>query len=502
MKNYRKYIFYFIIGSVFLLGLLFRLKIYLFNRPLWMDECFIFNNLYGKKFMEMFGLLISKQSAPPLFLWIEKAFYLCFGIKEQVLRFFPFICSIFSIPIFYFFSKIFLKKDISLIFASILFAVNIQHIYYSQEVKQYSSDVLLFMILFIFLNKLSIKNFNIKDIIYYSIITSVFPLLSIPSYFLIGAWVLKELIIYKTEHIKKLIVVQIPIFIMSIFYCITTIIPQHKVFIDSYTQIWQPGFLTLNITEDIKVIFHNLYYFFAPNNLIILISGLICIGIILFIKEYKQKEVILLLLSVFFILLFSFMRVYPIYERVCLYVLPILIIFAVKILDLLSINKKILSCIIIIAFIFSFGKYNYSYLKDCYSANIWNTKQIRHFSKQFLGSYPNPRELMQILINNYHNETVIINIPSKYQYEYYKKYYEFQPKKEIYPSNKIKNNPIAFKKELDNITNPQEKYVFYISDDWNKDAYELNIIKKWKDKHEVLFEKDLNGSYILYLRTK
>ncbi len=105
-------------------------------------------------------------------------------------------------------------------------------------------------------------------------------------------------------------------------------------------------------------------------------------------------------------------------------------------------------------------------------------------------------------MNNYPNETVIINIPSKYQYEYYKKYYKFQPKKEIYPSNKIKNNPIAFKKELDNITNSQENYVFYISDDWNKDTYELNIIKKWKDKHEVLFEKDLNGSYILNLRTK
>jgi hypothetical protein len=496
MKNIEKYIFYIIIIFIFLLGLFFRLKIYFFNRPLWLDECFIFENIYQKDFFGFFGELLCLQSSPPLFLCIEKVFMICWGIKEQVLRFFPFICSIFSIPCFYIFSKKFLQKHISIIIGNILFAVNIPILYYAQELKQYSSDIFCFMFLFLLLSNLTIINFKKKHIIYYSILTIIFPLLSIPSYFLITSWIFIELITYKTECIKRLIAVNIPLFIMSIFYCISTIIPQHNIMVKYYATTWTPGFISFNINQNIKLLLHNLYYFFEPCNSALFLCILICLGVYLLIKD-KQKNVLLLFCSLFLILLFSLIKIYPLYERVCLYTVPILLVFIAKPFDLISTNKKVLSLILTIVFIISFNKYNFHFFKDCYNANIW--KYSNPYPKQFINNFPNPRKLMQILMNNYNNEIVIINNSSIYEFKYYKLYYNFQPADEIFMSN-IKQSPLNYEKELDEITQSANNYIFFFSNDFRQKNLELNCLKNWKNKHNVLYEQNYNGSYILYLK--
>ncbi len=193
--------FYFVIILLFILGISLRAFAYLNPKSFWYDECMLFRNIDVLSYSHMFGNLTYQQTAPSLFLVIEKFIYDTFGIKELVLRFFPFLCSLISVPVFYFFSKIFLKEKLTLLAANFLFCLNLRLIHYGCEFKQYSTDVLCFMILFILLNKLTIKDFDNKKFIYYSIITVFFPLMSMPSYFVIAGWIMTELITYRGKYL-------------------------------------------------------------------------------------------------------------------------------------------------------------------------------------------------------------------------------------------------------------------------------------------------------------
>ena len=148
-KLFCKNLYHIIILGIFLLGVFLRVKTYLYGRPLWLDECQIAMNIISKNITGFFSGLIWQQSAPPIFLIIVKLFTYQLGIKELALRIFPLICGLISIPVFYKFSRLFLFNRLSIIAANFLFAVNIQLIYYAQELKQYSSDVLFFMFLFV-----------------------------------------------------------------------------------------------------------------------------------------------------------------------------------------------------------------------------------------------------------------------------------------------------------------------------------------------------------------
>jgi len=89
-------------------------------------------NILHKNIFGFFGMLENNQSAPLFFLVATKIFYLLFGTKEWVFRLLPFVFSILSIPLFYYFSKKFLDKKISIIVANFLFGLNYYLIYYFQ----------------------------------------------------------------------------------------------------------------------------------------------------------------------------------------------------------------------------------------------------------------------------------------------------------------------------------------------------------------------------------
>ena len=73
---------------------------------------------------------------PPIF-YLLLSFWLHLGKSEFILRFFPFIFGVLSIPAIYLVSKELFNKKVGLISAFIL-AVSPFHIYYSQELRTYS----------------------------------------------------------------------------------------------------------------------------------------------------------------------------------------------------------------------------------------------------------------------------------------------------------------------------------------------------------------------------
>lgn len=126
---------------LFVVGILLRLRQYMTGRSLWADEAMLALNIVNRTFGGLLKPLDYDQGAPIGFLLVEKIFNLLFGRNEYGLRLLALLAGILSLWLFY----LFLKRVMSgagLVTALALFVFNPRLIYYSSEVKQYIVDVM------------------------------------------------------------------------------------------------------------------------------------------------------------------------------------------------------------------------------------------------------------------------------------------------------------------------------------------------------------------------
>ncbi len=144
--RYRQ-ILLFYIYFVITAGISLRIYHYFYNRSLWGDEAFLGINFLVKDFYELTQPLINDQQAPLGFLWSEKFFTILFGAgNEYALRFFPLLCGIGSIPLFYHLCKSYLS-DTGTAIAITCFAFASPLVAHSVEAKQYSTELLVTVVL-------------------------------------------------------------------------------------------------------------------------------------------------------------------------------------------------------------------------------------------------------------------------------------------------------------------------------------------------------------------
>ena len=102
---------------IMLIGVFLRIKVYLYNRPFWHDECSLASSVLFKNYFSLWGVLDHMQSAPPLFMTASKLLFNLFPSHPELsMRLIPCITSIASIFIFYLLlKKIFSNHYIELI---------------------------------------------------------------------------------------------------------------------------------------------------------------------------------------------------------------------------------------------------------------------------------------------------------------------------------------------------------------------------------------------------
>ena len=129
-----------ILSIAMVLGVLFRLRIYLENRSLWLDASMLAINIVEKSYAELWGLLDWNQSAPVGFLFASKAIGSIFDYSELSLTLLPCVFGIGALVVF-------LRLAVDLLgtvtapLAFIPFSLCSTAIYYSGEFKQYSADL-------------------------------------------------------------------------------------------------------------------------------------------------------------------------------------------------------------------------------------------------------------------------------------------------------------------------------------------------------------------------
>ena len=129
-------------------GIILRASQFFYNRSLWFDEALVSLNIVQRSFFQLFESLNYNQGAPVGFLIIEKLLVTLFGQNDLVLRVFPFACSIISLFLFYKLCQLYLLPRVIPI-ALLIFSLVEPLIYYSSEVKQYSSDVFITILLLV-----------------------------------------------------------------------------------------------------------------------------------------------------------------------------------------------------------------------------------------------------------------------------------------------------------------------------------------------------------------
>ena len=137
-----------IVWLLLAIGVLLRLRPYLSNRSLWLDEAMLAINIMRQPLAGLLGPLEFDQAAPVGFLLVSRLSIISFGASEYALRLFPLGCGIASLFLFRALADRILTPVASLI-ALVLFVVSDRLTYFASETKQYSTDVAVALLLWL-----------------------------------------------------------------------------------------------------------------------------------------------------------------------------------------------------------------------------------------------------------------------------------------------------------------------------------------------------------------
>jgi uncharacterized membrane protein len=135
-------------------GALLRLLQFFSGRSLWYDEALLALNVVHRSFQELFRPLDYHQGAPIGFLLLEKLSTQLAGKGELALRAIPLLAGLISLFVFHEVARLYLSPK-AVPIAFILFSLSRSLVYYSSEAKQYSTDVLVTLVLLQVVFKLS-----------------------------------------------------------------------------------------------------------------------------------------------------------------------------------------------------------------------------------------------------------------------------------------------------------------------------------------------------------
>ncbi len=305
-------------------------------------------SFFNSNLFDMFGPLEANQKCPPLFCFLVFIILKLFGYSYYSFRFIPLISSLLSIILFTYISLKWFKSKIAILMGIFIFSFSVPLIYYAQEFKQYSTDVLLCLFLIFIYDYVHFKDLNKKSLILYSISAFLFSILSMPAVFIIPAFICAKFIEEKCINKKS--------FFIILGYALGTLyfyLLYRKIYtFEKLENEWISGFLTFSFSS-VKKAFSDFLVFLVPdfnNNFLFVILLFLIVGLILLLRHNKKQGIFISLTLCAFVIA-SFLHIYPLVGRLILFMIPIFILLLVTTLDderFFHIKTIVLSVIIFI----------------------------------------------------------------------------------------------------------------------------------------------------------
>ena len=314
-------------------GILVRLVQYLHNRSLWDDEAMVALNLINRSYFELFNVLDANQAAPLGFLFIEKSAIQILGDNEYALRLFPFLAGITSIFLFYKLANQYASKAAVLI-AVTLFSCSRYLIYYTNEVKQYSSDVTAALAICLVLLPQHGKILTQKEIIKSAILGAIGIFLSHPAVLVLAGVELSHLLLITAKKRYPIILNRLGVYItwLTAFGLVYVFNIRSTLGNTDLVQGWESRYP--NSWLDIVWLFDSFgKFFFDPLGFKSPFDGIAVFAFLIgCIALYRQNRIVLVtLLSLFGITFFaSYLHVYPFNTRLVLFLVPFAILLVAE----------------------------------------------------------------------------------------------------------------------------------------------------------------------------
>ena len=169
------------------LGALLRLRAYLHFRSLWIDESMLALNITHRSAGGLLHPLSYAQASPAGFLLSERFMVNVFGPGEYSLRFIPFAASVTVLPLFFLLVRRLLGPRAGLI-ALGLMCFSSYLIYYGAELKQYSTDCLVSVILLLVFARASRRQWDVRAVVFFALTGAVAIWCAHPAVFVVGAF--------------------------------------------------------------------------------------------------------------------------------------------------------------------------------------------------------------------------------------------------------------------------------------------------------------------------
>lgn len=324
-----KKFFWIYLAIVFGTGIFFRIAEYQQHRSFWFDEAVIAERMGRCSFSDM---CIGKTDSscllryPPVFLYLEKSIAQRGGVNEFTLRLLPLLAGCLAVGLFYLLSRRILSVPFAAV-AALVFAVSPTMIFYSSEAKPYMGDVavsLVILLAYVYLLRPSLSAMKSSALF---IGAAAVPYLSFPSMFvLIGAG-LGAGIYFLGSHDRKP-AVKYFIFCGMAFagvlsYCFFVLRGFHAE--SKLYEFWHVGFLTwVNAQSVLRSFAETVLYLKFEIFFILFVAGLSFL-----IWENTVMGPLLWGPLVAAIIASSF-RIYPLWERSAIFLMPIALIVVMK----------------------------------------------------------------------------------------------------------------------------------------------------------------------------
>lgn len=351
---------------VFLLGLYLRLKLYFFNPGLHCDEASLALNMFDASYAELFKPLIRLQVAPPFFLVLAKYFYRFVNINytadfsDMMLRLIPLISGIAAIPAFgYLLNLIFKNKFINFI-GMFFLAINACAISYSCIFKQYSTEMLVSILILI----MFMKSWKYKFLV-----LGLTPYFSLTSFFILPSCFCNLFIeTCKNKDWKNFGTGILTFLIPFLSFILIFLIPVSLAHYGNMEGYWAETFsLVSNPFDYIKAVTH---FLFRTQHALVFALAYCVSAAIMLVKNYKLFLYIAAPMFVTFVLTIT--RHYPLSERFLLFLLPLVLIVYLYPLTLVSRKLQTIAILFIVYTFFNIPFVDMFHLKQEYGKEAWS----------------------------------------------------------------------------------------------------------------------------------
>jgi hypothetical protein len=314
--------------ALVLAGFILRLRQYLVNRSLWLDEAMLANNIVSRSFGGLTQWLDYDQQAPIGFLWSQKVVILVFGNNEYALRFIPFLAGCAALALMYMLTR--RLPPISGNVALALFAVSNTLIYYTSEAKQYNLDVAVALGLLMLFLHLDERGWRPRDHVLFGAVGALALWFSHPAIFTLAS--LGLLLLVKTARQISLPALGWTLLTggmwLASFAAFYVLFLRRSVTAHVLLDYWGDAFLPLSLRAGswLAAAFSNFSIFAAGLETPLLLNAALALVGLIFLACRDGRLAAAISLPALFVLAASAVRAYPFAGRMLLFLTPMIFI--------------------------------------------------------------------------------------------------------------------------------------------------------------------------------